>query len=501
MQKFIIRILIPLFFIMILPISAEGTSLRNSVVKIFVTANSMDYYKPWQSLGNRQGTGSGCVIEGNKIITNAHVVSDNTFIQVRKESDPQKYTAKLEAIGHDCDLAVLSVEDKTFFDDIIPIEFGELPKLQDTVTVIGFPLGGDKLSITEGVVSRIEVIPYTQSSKKLLGVQIDAAINPGNSGGPIFFNGKLVGIAMQVISSSQNIGFMIPTPIVNHFLDDLKDGNYDGFPTLGIEFYNTENKALREMFQIQNQEGGVFVTHVVPFSSAYGALNPDDIVLEVNGVAIGTDGTYQFRENERLIFSHLINRKQTGEKILIKISRQGKIITKNIRLSHFVSLVPYPNYFDKPPYYIYGGMVLTVLSSDLLRSWGKKWWEKAPINFMNYLVGLGSLNKNLKKEIIVLLNILPDNLNIGYHQYRNEVIEKINGKEFNSFKEFIMLLENNKDDFTIFETDEQFKIIIDNKGIEKITDDIIRRNNIPKKYSEDVAAWLKERESHEPMQN
>lgn len=212
--------------------SQRDMSLMNAVVKIFVTTNRMDYYRPWQSKGIKASGGSGAIIEGNRILTNAHVVSDQTFIQVKKDADPKKYTARLVAIGHDCDLALLEVEDPSFFENTTPLEFGELPKLQDSVTVMGYPLGGGKISITEGVVSRLEVTAYAQSSRQLLSVQIDAAINPGNSGGPVLRNGQLVGIAMQVLQAGQNIGYMIPTLIIEHFFEDLKRGTYEGFPML-----------------------------------------------------------------------------------------------------------------------------------------------------------------------------------------------------------------------------------------------------------------------------
>lgn len=214
---------------------AYSDSLNDAVVKIFVTSNKMDYYRPWQSHGINSQVGSGSIIKGNRILTNAHVVSDHTFIQVKKNADAKKYTAKVVAIGHDCDLAVLSVDDPEFFDGITPLEFGGLPELQDAVTVIGYPRGGDKISITEGVVSRIELTTYSQAGRNLLTVQIDAAVNPGNSGGPAFQDGKLVGVVMQSLKTSQNIGYMIPMPIIEHFFEDLADTSYDGFPYLGIE--------------------------------------------------------------------------------------------------------------------------------------------------------------------------------------------------------------------------------------------------------------------------
>ena len=471
------------------PVYADS-DVRDAVVKVFVTSNRIDFYRPWQSRGSSSASGSGFVISGNRIMTNAHVVSDNTFIQVRKESDPKKYTAKLESIGHACDLAILSVEDESFFEGIAPVEFGELPRLQDQVIVIGFPRGGDKLSITEGVVSRVEIVPYTQSAKHLLAIQIDAAINPGNSGGPVLKDGKLVGVAMQIISNSQNIGYMIPMPIVQHFLDDLKDGVFDGFPALGIEYVNTENESLREYYSLDDDMGGVLITNVFPFSPADKNLKISDVILEIDDVAIGVDGTYGFRGNERMSMVHLVNKKQLNDNIKLKISRNGKLNTMNIKLEDFPGLVPLPRAIEKPSYYIYGGLVFTPLSSDLLKSWGGKWWEKAPIDFLNYLVGLGKKNLNRKDQIVTLLTILPDDITVGYHKYNNKVISKVNGKVFNSFREFVQLVEKNEEEYLIFTTDQGVDLIIKNEDLEEVTQDILERNNIQKQYSDDVKAWI-----------
>ena len=72
----------------------QDISLTDSVVKVFVTSNKMDYYRPWQSEGIRPGGGSGAIIKGNRILTNAHVVADHTFIQVKKDSNPKNIRLK-----------------------------------------------------------------------------------------------------------------------------------------------------------------------------------------------------------------------------------------------------------------------------------------------------------------------------------------------------------------------------------------------------------------------
>jgi len=471
-----------------------NVSLTENVVKVFVTSNNMDYYRPWQSKGIKASSGSGAIIRGNQILTNAHVVSDHTFIQVKKDNDPKKYTAEVVAIGHDCDLALLEVNDPNFFDNISPLEFGDLPNKQDNVTVVGYPEGGGKISITEGVVSRIEVTSYAQSSRRLLTVQIDAAINPGNSGGPVIQDGKLVGIAMQIFQSGQNIGYMIPILVIDHFLEDLKDGAYDGFPMLGIDYKNTENATLREYYGIKDIDDGVFIAKVLPFSSASDHLKEEDIILTINGVPIGQDGTFPFRGEERLSLTHLVTKEKIGEDIELEIIRNKQAKKISMRLDPFVTLVPQAKYFEKPPFYIFGGLVFTVLSTDLVHAWGSRWWEKAPLDLVYYSVGTGRLNALKRKEVIILLNVLPDDINVGYHSMRNDVVEKVNDQVIKSFEDFVIQINKvkNNEKYTIISTEHKSRIILNNENIEEVNQRILKRNNIPYQFSKDVAQWLEE---------
>ncbi len=187
------------------------------MVKVYTIYSEYDYDMPWQISRQGEKSGSGCIISGKRILTNAHVVADQTFVQVKRAGEAKKYMAEVEFVAHDCDLAVLKVSDDSFFTGVEPIEIGNLPKMGDKVAVYGFPEGGDELCITEGVVSRVEYQNYAHSGAYLLACQIDAAINPGNSGGPVIKNGEIVGIAFQRRTSGENIGYMIPAPVINHF--------------------------------------------------------------------------------------------------------------------------------------------------------------------------------------------------------------------------------------------------------------------------------------------
>src|SRR5262245_62486388 len=174
-----------------------NSQIQDSLVRITSTEVEPDYRAPWNSGTIGRGVGAGFVIDGNRIMTNAHVVSNSRYLTVERDGDPNKYPAKVLFVAHDCDLALITV-DSAFFKNMLPLKFGGIPELESTVSAYGYPIGGERMSVTTGIVSRIDFQLYTHSSiDQHLAVQISAQINPGNSGGPVVQNGKVVGVALQ----------------------------------------------------------------------------------------------------------------------------------------------------------------------------------------------------------------------------------------------------------------------------------------------------------------
>ena len=202
-------------------------AIHRSLARITTTSQDPNYREPWASGSIEEGVGTGFIIDGERILTNAHVVSNVRFLTVEKEDDPRKYTAKVQFIGHDCDLAVLKVNEPGFFEGTVPLQLGNIPEIESTVAAYGYPVGGDRMSVTEGIVSRIDFQTYSHSLvDSHLAIQISAAINPGNSGGPVLQHGRVVGVAFQGYSGevAQNVGYMIPVPVIERFLKDISDG-------------------------------------------------------------------------------------------------------------------------------------------------------------------------------------------------------------------------------------------------------------------------------------
>ncbi len=108
--------------------------------------------------------------------------------------------------------------------------------------VYGYPQGGSTLSITKGIVSRIEFAGYNEGISGVR-IQVDAAINPGNSGGPALVDGKMVGLIFSKLTQADNIGYIIPSEEIDLFLKDVADGTYDGKPSMHEALQTFENDA------------------------------------------------------------------------------------------------------------------------------------------------------------------------------------------------------------------------------------------------------------------
>ncbi|CAI0446089.1 unnamed protein product [Linum tenue] len=282
------------------------------------------------------------MIGNGKLLTNAHCVEYQTQVKVKRRGDDTKYVAKVLARGVDCDIALLAVESEQFWEGAEPLQLGHLPHLQETVTVVGYPLGGDTISVTKGVVSRIEVTSYAHGSSDLLGIQIDAAINPGNSGGPAFNDrGECIGVAFQVYRSeeAENIGYVIPTTVVTHFLSDYeRNQKYTGFPSLGVLLQKLENPALRECLKVPCSQG-VLVRRVEPTSDANRVLKEGDVIVSFDNVKVGCEGTVPFRSNECIAFRFLISQKFASDVAELGIIRNGKSMQVQVVLNPRVHLV------------------------------------------------------------------------------------------------------------------------------------------------------------------
>ncbi len=465
-------------------VTARGNSslqMRRATVKITTSYIMPNYSSPWRMGNQGNRIGSGAIIGKNLILTNAHVVSNATYIQVGKEDDPKQYEAEVLFIGHECDLALIKVKDDGFAEDTASLELGGIPELQSTVNTYGYPEGGERISITEGVVSRIEIGTYTHSNKlKLLTIQTDAALNSGNSGGPVIQDNRLAGIAFQVNLDSENIGYMIPTPVIIHFLEDIKDGRYDGFPILGAFSTMLQNKNIREYLKMKESQTGILVTHVIDGSSADDHLKENDIITAIGGNPVANDGSIQTSQG-RLGYSYLVSKRQIGETITVTALRNGREKSLKVSLKQFPERIKWYNEFETlPEYRIYGGIIFQPLSREYLKTW-KKWWYNANLTMLYYYFynETDSIHQS-RKEFVVINHILPDRSNTYISNVRDVVVSEINGREIKTMSDVINAFKNPQSRFHIIRVDgSDTPLILRVSDVEEANQRIKEKYNLP----------------------
>lgn len=477
---------------------ADILDIKESIVKIYTVANQPNYQEPWNS-SSVQFSGSGSIIEGNRVLTNAHVIANSTFLEVKRYGQTKRFGAKVEAVSHDADLAILTLEDDTFFEGATPLTLGDLPTTQEEVVVYGFPTGGDTLSVTKGVVSRIEHQSYAHSSEYMLSVQIDAAINPGNSGGPVIHNGKISGVVMQGLRGADNIGYMVPTTTVKHFFKDMEDGKYDGFPDIGIIVQDMENPSSRKKFKLTEEQTGVLAYKVLFNSPAIDAIKPGDIITAIDGHKIANDGTVEFRPKEYTSFGYYIDNHQIGDLLKMSLIRDSKPMEVEFKLtttSKDFWLVQREQYDKFPRYFIYGGFVFTPVTKNYINS-GMSFFSAA--SDLSKL--LDEYPSKYKKEAVVLAQVLASKHNKGYHNLYDWVVEKINGKTFNNFDEFYEIFKNADQEFITLENVDGYKVIIDRQVALKENKTILKRYKIESAQSEDLKPKTANKKSELAVEN
>ena len=401
---------------------------KKNTVMVEVTSQVWDYRLPWNPGTVSSGRGAGFIVAGKKIITNAHVISGARNITVQREADPRRYAAQVKYVAHDCDLAMLEVEDPAFFKGTSHLDLGGIPELESVVSVYGFPIGGDRLSVTRGVVSRIDYNAYTHSGREShLAIQIDAAINPGNSGGPVMQADKVVGVAFQGFRGdvAQNVGYMIPTPVIRRFLKDVEDGRYDYYVDIAVRWMPLENPAMRKYLGRPNDGRGVVVTDVFSEGSSDGYLQKGDVLISIDGHPIESDGSVRL-DGKPVQLEEIVERKFAREEVRLEVWREGKTDMVNVPLKPADMFSMYEVLYEPPPRYVlYGGLVFQPLTANLMA------------------VLAGSADLRLKQkytmfatdqmyketpEPVILSAVLPDPSNVYLRGLAGQIVREINGR-------------------------------------------------------------------------
>ena len=264
--------------------------------------------------------GSGFIIsEDGIVITNNHVIQGAEDVFVRVNGD-QEFKAKILGADPGMDLAVLKIESDEKF---VPVKFGDSDKsrIGDWVIAIGNPfgLGG---TVTAGIISaRNRSIGLSRYEDF---IQTDASINQGNSGGPLFnMNGDVIGINTAILgqSGSIGIGFAIPSNSADRVIKQLIEFGETKRGWLGVRI-QTVTKEIADVEKLDKPRGALVASVADGSPSDKGGIKAGDIILEFDGKPI----------KEMVELPKIVAQTDVGKKVVVKVWRNKREITKNIIL-------------------------------------------------------------------------------------------------------------------------------------------------------------------------
>jgi S1-C subfamily serine protease len=463
--------------------SAGPAAVENSVVKIFSTVRGPDQIRPWSKQSPREVSGSGVVIEGRRILTNAHVVAYASQIQVQGNQSGEKIAATVEAMSPAMDLAVLKLEDESFFDarPALP-RATTLPVIKDAVLTYGFPTGGSSLAITKGIVSRIEFTSYSFPGSGLR-IQIDAAINPGNSGGPALSGDKVIGLAFSRLGGGDNIGYIIPTEEIELFLRDVADGRYDGKPLMFDELQPLQNPALRAYLKLDKGTTGILVTRPDSGAADY-PLKSWDVITKIGDTSIDDEGMIKLGDNLRVRFPYLIQSLARDGRVPLTVLRVGKEVKISLPVPSTRTMLIPPLDNEYPPYFVYGPLVFSIPSIQLLGA-----SSTSALTVFNTFARTGSPLVTRRSErpafegeqlVMVSAPLLPHKTGRGYSNPVMRVVRSVNGQPVKNLVHLIELLRDNKDDFIVFDFSEKEsdRLVLARAEIATATEELLNDNGI-----------------------
>ncbi|MCF6313810.1 MAG: PDZ domain-containing protein [Verrucomicrobiales bacterium] len=424
------------------PIIEIVPSPSSSLVRINATLQRYNFIRPWEKGAPTPRRGLGAFITGKQVLTTAELVENSTYIELELTDTGEKTPAKIVGLDYEANLALLEPIDakSKILDKLIPL------KLDDSV------VSGDRLEIwqvedngnsvtTDVKVLRVAIANYFIPGSRLLSYQVKGSLqyHANSYTLPVIKDGKLAGLLLSY-SSKEQTSTLLPSPIIQHFLDDLKDGDYKGFANLGMAYAQTLDEQLRKFTHITDKKGGVFVRRVIADSSAgKGGVKTGDVILSVNGHTIDSRGYYLDARYGKLNFSHLVRgAAKVGDQVKMNIIRDGKVMDLKfplLRKKPSDYLVD-PYMFDRGPrFMILGGLIFQELTLPYLKFWGDKWPTRGPLNLVNAQANPEPYEKEGRKKIVFLSQVVKTPATIGYQGFGSIILTQVNGQKINDIQD------------------------------------------------------------------
>jgi S1-C subfamily serine protease len=408
-----------------------------TIVEIIATCQEFDPRIPWRNKPPQIRQGLGVVIEGNHILTIDNIARNSTLIEIRRAKTGAKLEAKAVVSDEQAGIALLKLSDEKASSQFRSVPLADKVQRDDLVQIVKLDASG-QLQSDEG-----RVIEVTSSPRGLL-VKVLTDLSIEKNGAPIFIGGKLAGIILQYDKNTQTCTALAGTTLKN-IVAAAMTPPYEGIAWAGMTWEPLLDPAKRKYLGADQHKGGILVVRTAPGSGAAAVLQTEDVITEIDGFQLDEMGYYADPDFGRLLFSHVVNgRHKPGDEIPLAVIRNRQKITLKMplkRQSDIAQVIPDNTSGARAEYLADGGFVLRELSGDYLRAAGNEWIIQINPRLVNYYFNPWQFSVKDGDHIVILSMVLPDLINIGYHEYRDEVVTAVNGEKIRSLDDVFRIVE------------------------------------------------------------
>ncbi|MCC6232891.1 MAG: hypothetical protein IT580_09625 [Verrucomicrobiales bacterium] len=460
--------------------AAEGNGrnpMELSVVTLEITAKEYDYFQPWNK-PTRSIRKHALVNAGRELVTTAQNLADRTLVRAQKGGRGRWFNAEVKWLDYHANLAVVTVADEGFWTGLQPAPVSEvMPRLAE-YEIIRWRDGN--LETRRADFSKFTVGDGALSFAPRIQLELNTEISGLGWAEPVTAGGKVLGIS---VSKGGNVCLVAPWAFIQRILEARRQGKDSALGYFDFVWQQSLNPATLQHLKLEGDPRGAVLIDVPKTAGTDYALKKHDIILEVDGFAVDSDGDIEDPEFGHVMMEGLATRRHfAGDRIPMKILRDGKPLEIQYLLpqaKYSVDLLPMHSFDEEPEYLVAGGFLFQPLTQSYLRGWGDDWRRRAPFRLSYYA---GESPTPERPALVILTQVLPDPINIGYQDIRSLVVEKINGRVVRFLADVEEALKAPKDGVHVvefFRGDNLQRVLLDATQLEAATSRVLKRYGIP----------------------
>ena len=418
---------------------------ENSIIHIEVTSKEYSYVQPW-ARSEKKVLKTGVVIANHQIITTADGVADQTLIRLQKQGGGLFSLGRVVWIDYQANLAALTTDEPEFWTGLQAAQLSDPTPIDGSSHILRWD--EDHLDVRSGDIERMLVNNSALSFVSVPELKIDTTISGAGYGEAAVEGNRLIGLVCQ---QEGDAVFAIPSSFISSILKAREAKTYTGLGYFDFTWDPVQNPLDLQYLKLPGPARGVIVKETGLKPGVVSLVKPRDVILQIDGFDIDAQGNYQDPQYDKMLLENLSSRnKWAGMNCKLKIWRDGKEqeITYQLPKAEYTDeLVPSQTYDQVPQYVLAGGFVFVPLTEDYLRSWDPDWRQHAPFRLSYYEMGKVTPER---PQRVVLAEVLPDEVNLGYEGLRNAVVSTINGMPIKDISDVATALKSPLDGFDVF---------------------------------------------------